>query len=576
MTNLPPDQLQAIAALLQQGTIGVDEAMARTFPVAFDTLPAALQNLQRAAVLEGTAMRASLDQILLRTAQGDVILKPQQLKDQMLMEMLPARVSVQLRPGPNGLEAVLVVGNKAVSGNRATEQTAGTNLTASSAQTLTEEIPKVGQVFKATVLPSSLFATLGQPMKHGADGFPARAQTSSAQGGAVNPNNPLAPSPSAMTTAGINTAVTGAASLGKNPSVALPESLTQKIAFAPPTQNQGAPTQVPSQKESPRVVVSEKSAITVASAAPQGEAQALPQTSIKILKVITPDTPQAQKPEEGSLATVRGQTPSGQPVLTVGDTVVAVRANRTWPLNTQLQVSLGEGAALVTGKDVTGAPALIDHLQEALEVLARDAPSLLRDVTRLRLPQASTPQNMPGALLFFLSALQKNDVRFWLSGDTEDTLEKLNRKELFKKIQDEWQTGAQEYIEDATGSWHGLTVPFMENDKLQAFRFFIHAQARRKQEKEGRDDAWAKRFLIDVSLSRLGPVQLDGLVHPKKLELVVRTDSPLSPDLRNDLRGYFVKAMEEVRYTGELRFQANKTGWITLKQAHLSHLAKNI
>jgi hypothetical protein len=61
-------------------------------------------------------------------------------------------------------------------------------------------------------------------------------------------------------------------------------------------------------------------------------------------------------------------------------------------------------------------------------------------------------------------------------------------------------------------------------------------------------------------------VQLDGLVHKRRLELVVRTQRALDPDLRKDLMDRFMRTLEEVRYGGDLRFAANKMGWVEIKE----------
>jgi hypothetical protein len=82
--------------------------------------------------------------------------------------------------------------------------------------------------------------------------------------------------------------------------------------------------------------------------------------------------------------------------------------------------------------------------------------------------------------------------------------------------------------------------------------------------------------VVDVSLSRIGDVQLDGLVHKKKIDLIVRTENNFPEKLRNDLRNQFHTSMEEVRYTGTLMFHAHKQGWIDLKSATSEHVSRQL
>lgn len=124
-------------------------------------------------------------------------------------------------------------------------------------------------------------------------------------------------------------------------------------------------------------------------------------------------------------------------------------------------------------------------------------------------------------------------------------------------------------------SWKGTTVPYLDGDKLQQFRFYVHQDNRQPKPGQSERDL-ARRFLIDVSLTRLGPIQIDGLVNQKKLDLIVRTVNGLPEDLRNDLRVRFAHAMEEVRYTGSLIFQTSKQGWVELKTRQGQTLSKNL
>lgn len=557
-TALPPDQLQAIVALLQQGTINADEAVVRSIPSTVLTLP--FDNPTRNLLLEGTAFQAKLDQILIKTGQGDIFLKPQNLKDMALLENLPARVSVQLRPGPNGLEAALVVGTKNADPHKPAERSysAGGAL-AGASQTLTAEIPKVGQVFQVTVLPSSLFSTLGyggQKNTGGAYNTPLQ-NTGGTMAQTISPSNAGAekiPAP------------TGALPNNSTAPVALPHEGEAVLALdaARLQNNQGA-----GKNESEKNI----------GTPPQS-------TTLKIVKVITPDQAEPatlQQQASGTendgdavVATVRGQTPSGQPLLSVGDNILAVRSNKNWPVGTKLQINLGAGAELTIIKDLSNPALSWEGLQQTLDLLAQQNPAAFKELMRMRLPQPSA-QQLPGTLLFLLNAFQKNNILAWLGPDIEDKLIGFDRLSLLKKMKEEWQNNQYDAHDDTTGAWRGMNVPLFDDGRMQMFRFYIQSHSQRKKEKERSDGHdFARRFLIDMALSRLGPVQLDGLVHKKRLELVVRTDTPLPETLRSDLRAHYIHALEEVRYSGELRFQANKIGWVPLQPAGKQPLSRNV
>ena len=66
------------------------------------------------------------------------------------------------------------------------------------------------------------------------------------------------------------------------------------------------------------------------------------------------------------------------------------------------------------------------------------------------------------------------------------------------------------------------------------------------------------RFILDLDLSRLGRIQLDGLVYQKDkhMDLIVRTEIPLPPRMHEDIRNIFQEAAEVTGIKGGISFQA--------------------
>jgi hypothetical protein len=79
----------------------------------------------------------------------------------------------------------------------------------------------------------------------------------------------------------------------------------------------------------------------------------------------------------------------------------------------------------------------------------------------------------------------------------------------------------------------------------------------REHEKEDAEEKQpATRFLVEVDLSRLGQIQIDGLVHAKELDLVVRSKTALSPSMRQEINQIFTKACDGAGVAGRIAFQA--------------------
>jgi hypothetical protein len=75
------------------------------------------------------------------------------------------------------------------------------------------------------------------------------------------------------------------------------------------------------------------------------------------------------------------------------------------------------------------------------------------------------------------------------------------------------------------------------------------------------------RFVISVTMSHLGAMQLDGLSQPKKLDLVVRSERELPPKLCNELRESTAKTFEAIGLTGSLLFQTGRKSWLQFQNA---------
>ena len=588
MSALPPDQLKAIQAVLAQQAPAQAEQIAQSIKVTVQSSPFDTSALARAILIDGTATQTTaIDQLLLRTGQGDFLLRIPEALRQQLQDNLPSRVTLQLRPGPNGLEAVLVVGSRAAQQADQVEQSLASNA-AISRQTLTAEIPKVGQVFQVTVLPSVLLSNLlyNQNRETASKLVQNPASQQTAQ---LATNNPLQPLSQQTTEATKNagTQALGAQSQGAAASPTNP---------APVQTNQGPINQLNEGTAASRNNYDKDSTQSNQQGNPQGSQQQklgsttgdetvkipLPNQSsrpqllpLRILNVAPAEAPLiAQAGEKPLIAVVRGATPSGQPILTIDDQVVVVNTPSNWPIGTKLQVALGAGAELVIGKEVRAAPSGYESLRQILEFFGQQNQLLINEVKRFRIPLAQTGQ-IAGPLLFFLAAMQKSNLSSWLGNDIKEALEASGKQGLLAALGEEMEGSRMTAIDNMGTAWKGTMVPYLDSDKLQQFRFYVHDDRNQQQQNQTQRDI-ARRFLIDVSLTRLGPIQIDGLVNQKKLDVIVRTVNTLPEDLRNDLRVRFGHALEEVRYTGGLVFQTNKLGWVEIKARQNAVLSKNL
>jgi hypothetical protein len=96
----------------------------------------------------------------------------------------------------------------------------------------------------------------------------------------------------------------------------------------------------------------------------------------------------------------------------------------------------------------------------------------------------------------------------------------------------------------------------------------------RQNEEEPNEEATSDtRFVVDVDLSRLGRLQLDGLVRDKgkSLDLIVRSDAHLADTIQNDIRTIFLEAADSTGLKGGVNFQAAPADFIEISDPSSDH-----
>lgn len=218
-----------------------------------------------------------------------------------------------------------------------------------------------------------------------------------------------------------------------------------------------------------------------------------------------------------------------------------------------------EAPATVTAKAMAAQDALLrgfgtrrwDSLTEALNVLQASDPALAQTVMNTTIPQANA--QLTSNMLFFLTALRGGDLRSWLGDSAMRGLERAGRGDLVNRLSDEFSQLARGGSEPAA-DWRMMLVPFYNQQQFEQLRMFWR---RGGEDGDGDASRTDTRFVIDVELSRMGHLQLDGLVRPRRLDLVIRTATPLPAEVRREINTVYGSASEAVGLSGGLSFQAH-------------------
>jgi len=207
-------------------------------------------------------------------------------------------------------------------------------------------------------------------------------------------------------------------------------------------------------------------------------------------------------------------------------------------------VRAGTAAAPASPALGSGWPALDD----ALASLARTAPDLAAQLRTDLTP--STAPRLAAALLFFMGVL-KGDTN-WPGDPMVLALTAAGRADLRARLAKDVGDLRQQAAESAHGDWRIFTLPMLDEAAVQPIRLYVRNQ--RDDGKGGGQSQQGSRFVLDLDLSRLGPLQLDGLVRGPRFDLVLRSHEPLDPAMKAEIGSLFRAALDGSGLSGDVAF----------------------
>jgi hypothetical protein len=258
-------------------------------------------------------------------------------------------------------------------------------------------------------------------------------------------------------------------------------------------------------------------------------------------------------------ATALGTNLSNQLVVktSLGTLVLTTRAQLA--PGSQLVLELVDRPAAGAEPRPTGAPesstripvAEWTTLHKTVEALARiDAGAASRLIeTTIPTPGPRLAAN----LLFLIAALRVGDIRGWLGDRTLHRLQRAGHGDLVSRLGDEVTRAGHLITDSPTGEWRSHPLPLFNGGEWHGL--WLHLRNRDAEAEEGEETAGGSRFVLDFDLSRLGTMQLDGLVHLKRFDLIVRTHEALPPEIRRDISGIFTDTLKQIGYAGVIGFQ---------------------
>lgn len=206
------------------------------------------------------------------------------------------------------------------------------------------------------------------------------------------------------------------------------------------------------------------------------------------------------------------------------------------------------------GLSPAGWPAL-DQAVDTLMASDRQAAEILMRV----IPQAGP--RLAAALSQFAGAVRSGDAGKVVSEPVAKGLEKAGRKDLADRLKREFMDLSEEASRPAGkgGEWQAITMPFAYGADIDPITLYVHRPP--EDEEKGAKGGSEQRFLLEVRMSVLGRIQLDGLVQKEtsRFDLIVRTAQPLPPVMCRDIAGIFAESGQLTGVRGQVSFQSGRS-----------------
>ncbi|MEM1398255.1 MAG: hypothetical protein AAGF58_00165, partial [Pseudomonadota bacterium] len=147
---------------------------------------------------------------------------------------------------------------------------------------------------------------------------------------------------------------------------------------------------------------------------------------------------------------------------------------------------------------------------------------------------------------------------------------------LTARLTAEFSGSARAMAEPPPGDWRSLSIPFQHGQQVHEIRLHYHPDDGPSGDDDEADTG--KRIMVDFTLSKSGPMRLDGLLREKRFDLIIRSLASLPDWMRDDITCLFGSACEATGLAGSVTFKTGKQGWVAVRdvtgpEAGLSRLA---
>lgn len=259
-------------------------------------------------------------------------------------------------------------------------------------------------------------------------------------------------------------------------------------------------------------------------------------------------------------------TPLGQPVLTTAVGDVSLALTDRLPVGSRVILTATASLSPPVAANAAVAPSAMIRsgdwpaLRDAADFLGLTDPAQAQHLLSKTLARPNG--QLASAMFFFLTSLRGGDIRSWLNAQTVRVLEK-GKSALMNRLSDDFRGFKRTADAAQSGDWRSYLIPFHAEQQIQPIRLYVRADDENDDE-DGKSAG--TRFLVDLTLTRLGRLQVDGLVNMdnRHMDMILRSEAPLPNAMRADLLSMYTNAADVTGMHGGLSFQATPDQFITV------------
>jgi hypothetical protein len=234
------------------------------------------------------------------------------------------------------------------------------------------------------------------------------------------------------------------------------------------------------------------------------------------------------------------------------------------PVGTQITL---ETLPIKSGATINAPTTSWTSMQNVIEFLATQLPTIQAQSLMQTVPNASVAKNFPAAALLFLAAAKGGDLSGWLGTPAMAALQNapMNIKKSFEKMTNEILEGASKVgakgdsttpaSAQTSTDWRGHMLPMMFGSEIHKLPLWVHDNY--GEDDNGEMQKLATRFVIDLNLSRMGNIQIDGIIRSplKQFDLAMITESDFGQDARDYIADIWQSTLQSMDMRGGIDFR---------------------